>query len=136
MARMWWEVTGDSWVVDVREVSSPGGCAAYLGKYLGKSMADYRFRLLELGYLRRFQRSNNWPAVERMQFEATIEDLWEEDKQWHKDAVVLPGYLMDGTPEASGFNRFKRVGTAMAERSLKGAKRAKALERMKRVTGS
>lgn len=130
MARWWLEVTQDSWVVDVRVVTGPGGAANYLGKYLGKSMADYRYRLLELGYLRRFQRSVNWPGGGQMEFEATVEEEWEEDRQWNTAKVLLPGDVVDGTATARSLDRFKRVGTEMAMKFQRRARRNKAKVRL------
>lgn len=57
---LWLKVTGDSYIVNVRPVMGASGAAAYLAKYLGKGVMD-RDALEELGFLRRWSCSNNWP---------------------------------------------------------------------------
>lgn len=55
----WYDVTGDSFVVDVRNIYSLEGAIGYLGKYLRKGFND-REALFDLGYKRRYDRSRNW----------------------------------------------------------------------------
>ena len=61
VSRAWNIATGGSWIVDVRPVVGAYGAAAYLMKYVVKGMY-VRGRLEELGFLRRWSRSANWPG--------------------------------------------------------------------------
>lgn len=60
VARRWFDVTGDSWVVDCRFVLGAKGAASYLAKYLTKASSEYRY-LKSLGFHRRWTCSRNWP---------------------------------------------------------------------------
>lgn len=62
-ARLWYAITGDSFVVHAVPVLGAAGAAAYLGKYLVKTML-HRDKLLALGFKRRWSRSRNWPTGE------------------------------------------------------------------------
>lgn len=73
--RYWHEASGDSYVVDVRDVMGAYGAAAYLGKYLTKAALSYSM-LQQLGFTRRWSRSNNWPVGDRLQLLATKEGRW------------------------------------------------------------
>lgn len=57
----WLTITADSYIVDVKEVYGAFGAAAYLCKYLVKAMLVWD-RLEELGFKRRWAKSNNWPV--------------------------------------------------------------------------
>lgn len=60
ISRMWESASGDSWVVDAREVVGAAGASSYLSKYLKKGM--YTGRLAEAGFARRYSRSKGWPS--------------------------------------------------------------------------
>lgn len=60
--KRWWnQITGDSYIVNVKEVYGAFGAAAYLCKYLVKAMLVWD-QLYELGFRRRWSKSNNWPV--------------------------------------------------------------------------
>ncbi len=64
----WYQVTGDSFVVDLRRVRGPVGASAYIGKYLGKQM--YAVDEMERrGFRRRWTRSRNWPTADPLRFD-------------------------------------------------------------------
>lgn len=125
MANLWYGVTQDSFVVDVRDVTSPGGIAAYLAKYLSKSFMTGRYELLEKGYKRRYQRSANWPGGEKMQFKATLEENWVA-QEFHSNPIEMPGVLVDGTPAARRVGVLGRIGTEMAEKYVRRSRIRKA----------
>lgn len=74
-AKLWYEATGDSYVVDAREVMGARGAAVYLAKYLTKSAMSFD-RLEDLGFKRRWSRSRNWPGGEKLQLRQTVEGGW------------------------------------------------------------
>ncbi len=70
--RLWWlYVTGDSFIVDVREIYDVRGACEYLGKYLIKAFS-LRDELEALGFKRRYSTSRNWPRAEDMRFRGSI----------------------------------------------------------------
>lgn len=68
----WQRITGDSYVVDVREVT--GSDASYLAKYVAKSFY-YAGVFRDLGFHRSWSRSRSW-GVERLRLERSVEDRW------------------------------------------------------------
>lgn len=56
---MWYEASGDSWVVDARDVLGAFGAASYLTKYLVKDVEWFE-GLRKLGFGRRYSRSRSW----------------------------------------------------------------------------
>lgn len=130
IARAWFEVTGDSWVVDCRAVVGAAGAGAYLGKYLGKDFGDYRGRMEELGFARRYNRSHNWPHVPRMEYEATVEGKWEKTER-RSQAAFRPYEVDAGTPEAIRIPGFARVGTEMAAKLDRRKRRKIARNRLR-----
>lgn len=122
---MWHEVTGDSYITQVVPITGAAGAAAYLGKYIGKTM--YEFEVLEcLGFGRRWSKSNNWPGCKRVRLRGTVE------KKWLRHAWT-PGVL-DATDKKDSEERnsrayyMERVGddksllmaTMLMRRRLKG----------------
>lgn len=65
-ARIWLEVTGDSYIVDVQPIITGGGTARYLAKYLTKA-ADNQEGMEALGFKRKYSTSRKWPGG-RMRF--------------------------------------------------------------------
>lgn len=74
IGRLWFEVTGDSYVVNVKEVSSAGSVASYVAKYVAKDFLVDAGRK-KLGFARAWSRSRNWP-VSNLQLLATKEKRW------------------------------------------------------------
>ena len=128
-ARMWFAITGDSWVVDAREVLSPADTASYLGKYLVKGMV-HRRALVALGYTRRWSCSRNWPRGE-LHLLGTTESRW-------RAQGFIEGYdeTLQDLVEAMGDIRvMERVGSASAMEFDKAIKRAVEIKRLKRLIG-
>lgn len=61
----WYEATGDSYIVDVRPITSKYGIGFYLGKYLEKGFA-HREEMVDLGFLRRWSASGGWPRAGKL----------------------------------------------------------------------
>jgi hypothetical protein len=121
ISRHWFEVTGDSWVVDCRPVVGSAGAGAYIGRYLATDFTKHE-RLVELGYSRRYNRSLNWPHTERMEFAATQEGRWTHVGRRDGDAWKYGEVRMDSV--AAG-KIWPRVGTEMAQKyELRARKRA------------
>jgi len=81
--KAWFEITGN-YVVDCARIFNVEGAVGYLAKYLSKSFQD-REVLVELGYKRRWSRSQNWPSPEEQRLQGSIEEAWES-------VEVLPRY--------------------------------------------
>jgi len=134
LAKIWYKVTGDSWVVDCREVWSPGGAGAYLFKYLDKGFVD-RESLEALGFKRRWSCSRNWPAPERMEFVVTLSKgwqntqfvskggSWEERMRREAEASVDSPYAMKVGTELARVTEAKTAAVRLAglRRRLTGA---------------
>lgn len=76
LARAWYEITKDSFVVDCQEVRSVAGTAAYVQKYMGKDMGGDRTALKSLGFNKRWSSSKNWPRCEPLRLRGTVEEEW------------------------------------------------------------
>ena len=85
----WLDITGDSYIVDVRVVVGARGAAAYLAKYLAKGFE--RFSVLsDLGFKRRFTTLRNWPGFGRLRLRGTEEGWWDNThamQVWHGDGT-------------------------------------------------
>lgn len=80
MGKVWLEVTQNSFIVDVEEIYNPAGAAAYLLKYLTKSFL-HRYELEEMGFLRRYSASRNWPREPAGMLLGTELDKWDKTTQ-------------------------------------------------------
>lgn len=89
MARAWYKVTGDSFIVFVVPVVNARGAGAYLAKYLGKSL-PVRKKLESLGFKRRWSTSLGWPGNGRLRLK---EGNWIYHQYW-------PGWW-PGLPEGA-----------------------------------
>lgn len=74
-SRHWFDITGESFIVDVARIYDAGGCAAYLNKYLLKNFSN-RKALKALGYYRRFTTSRNWPREPLARFRGSVDHRW------------------------------------------------------------
>lgn len=114
LSKIWQKITGDSYVVDAREVmgSDPG----YLSKYVAKSFLHTdAFRML--GFHRSWSRSRTW-GVERFLLDATVADDW-KSVAFTKGREVSHGLIKYGSWEAwvkAGQTSWlrARVGTELA----------------------
>ncbi len=76
LSRVWYAVTGDSYIVHAMPVSGAAGAASYLAKYLAKTHFDSQERLDALGMSRRWSTSRNWPGDKRLRLKRTDEGGW------------------------------------------------------------
>lgn len=125
----WLEITGDSYIVDVRPVLGAYGAAAYLGKYLVKGLMD-REELESLGFKRRWSCSNNWPRADvvlqgtdqgrwaRVQFIGGMEAGAEKLALEAEDSASSPLLDRVGDPVAVAYERKMVVKAKRAK--LKG----------------
>ncbi len=67
MAREWYAVTGDSWLIHGMPVYSAKGAGSYMAKYMGKEFDGDR--AAELGMQRRWSTSRGWPGTSRMRLQ-------------------------------------------------------------------
>ncbi len=75
VCRLWYEVTGDSYVVDVRPIIGDAkGVSLYLAKYLMKGALGEQRQLLEsIGFSRRWSRTRGFPWPE-VRLRGSVED--------------------------------------------------------------
>lgn len=108
---LWFQVTGDSFIVDVRAVMGSEGAGNYLTKYLVKGVMN-RYVLEALGFKRRFSASRNWPRGV-VGVRGTEEGIW-------SGVSFVPGYAagvekLQLAAEASADDwRLERVGPELA----------------------
>lgn len=74
-AQEWYKASQDSYVVDARQVLGAAGAAAYISKYLAKTLMSYS-QLHMLGFTRRWTTSRNWPRLEGLQLVKSLNDEW------------------------------------------------------------
>lgn len=79
VARWWYKITGDSFVVDVKKTYSEG-VSFYLAKYVSKGFLD-REELERRGFTRRYTTSRSWPSVRRRAL-GTILEAWDEHREY------------------------------------------------------
>ncbi len=80
-SNIWFQVTHDSYIVHVKETFNDEGVAWYLCKYLQKSMyGPQRKDLEDLGFSRRYYRSNNWASQIQMRRRGSLEKQWKRVK--------------------------------------------------------
>ncbi len=74
-SRVWYGVTGDSWIAHGIPVIGGAGAGAYMGKYLAKNMfAEGRKDIL--GMERRWSSSRGWPGSGRLRLAQTDLGGW------------------------------------------------------------
>ena len=108
MGAMWYEITGDSWIVDVRVASVGPGAGGYLAKYLIKGNKQ-RSQLEAMGFIRRYTRSRGFPAGLQMRRRGTVE------KAWARTGFAYGKKFLKAEEEARTNPLFEQVGTDMAK---------------------
>lgn len=121
IAKTWYKITGDSWVVDARAIRGSVGAASYLSKYLAKQMQDRRM-LTSMGFHRRWSCSRNWPSPQRLRFAVTAANGWER-VSFHPATSVLRDHLLSHAKWSEGSGYATKVGEHLAY--LYEAKRVK-----------
>jgi len=115
VSRIWEEVTGDSFVVDVSRVRHAGRTANYLVGYLKKGMRDHS-DLEALGFKRRWARSRNWPSGHALRLRGTAEGGWQLSKVvvTRKIDRIWRWKLEEEAGNVSDCERIEQVGTNYA----------------------
>ncbi len=61
-----------SFIVKAIKVQSAHKAAGYMAKYMVKAFYDHRLQLEQMGFLRRFSRSRNWPSPAPLHLEGLV----------------------------------------------------------------
>lgn len=117
LAKIWYGITGDSWVVDCRPVWSASGAASYLFKYLDKGFTE-RGDLEALGFKRRWSCSRDWPSPERMEFVVTQSKGW-QSTQFFKRGTGFDGQLQREEEASKQSPYAMKAGTELAVKTEK-----------------
>lgn len=109
VARVWWMVTGDSYIVHTVAVTDAKGSGSYMAKYMTKSFGKERARAL--GMSRRWSTSKGWPGNGRLQLAQTVGAGWAQVEYLAStvDKKLLGQYRRDGT-KVSAVDMLERVG--------------------------
>ena len=75
-ARAWYEVTGDSYIVQATPVIPGKDAGGYMAKYLTKTFGA-EGRMKALGMKRRWSSSRGWPGSGRPRLRPSVEKNWE-----------------------------------------------------------
>ena len=128
IARAWRRVQdGESWIVHAIPVGGAKGAAAYLAKYMQKTLDAPR--MAELGMKRRFSISRNWPSDRRVRLAVSVSAKGWHRTQWEGREVVLDEPMRAALSEEAQ----ERRGTSqqMKELNLDAVRRyVKMAERM------
>lgn len=125
LARQWRAITGDSYIVHTTPVVGANGAAGYLGGYLEKGGASIE-ELRARGFKRRWSKSRNWPAGDRMRLEATVKKEWVR-VEWN--AGIIGQYLHELAEEEEN-PLLNRVGTPVAMKASLKAKAKRVYRKM------
>lgn len=131
LAKVWYGVTGDSWVVDCRAVWSPAGASSYLFKYLNKGFDD-REELEALGFKRRWSCSRDWPSPERMRFVVTGSKGW-QSTQFIKKGSVWEGHLLEEVERSKNSAFSMKLGTDLAKQYVKRGEKKRTKQMVRKV---
>ncbi len=76
LSRLWYGITGDSWITDVRPIASSEKAGSYVASYIKKGMRTWS-QLEALGFKRRYSKSSDWP----------VSGIWMRGSElpWHSD---------------------------------------------------
>lgn len=96
LSRVWDEITGGSFVVDVSKVRSGSRTASYITGYIRKDFIGHQ-ELEARGFRRRYAFSRNWPSLGHMELANT------RDGEWRKVNRVPIRYLNHAYPEISDY---------------------------------
>jgi hypothetical protein len=123
ISKQWFRITGDSWVVKVKEVASSGMASSYMAKYFSKDFL-YAEGRKALGFERSWSRSRSWP-VDKLQLKATLEKQWLYVYFSKKSPAETVNAVFLRRMEMAERRLLERVGTDLAfELALKKEKLA------------
>ena len=95
LAQIWYDITGDSFVVDCQRVRSVAGTAGYVQKYMSKSFDGERRAMQDLGFGRRWSASRNWPRCAPIKLQGTEWEAWESVTRRHGTKASYSEYSED-----------------------------------------
>ena len=119
LARHWYVVTGDSYIIHATPVLGARGAGGYMAKYLGKTFGA-EGRLKALGMRRRWSSSRGWPGGGRQRLGPSVGEGWYE-RVFHYGGIP-DGQDVEGTFEKVSMN--EAVAEYFAERKSKRSARA------------
>ncbi len=108
---LWYGITGDSYIVDVRRTYEPARLANYLGKYLAKTFVE-REHMEKQGWKRRYSSSRNWPKPEPLRLRGTEMDRWQHMERSAERLFTQGRQLLESS---QGAYLMERVGTELVE---------------------
>lgn len=121
-ARVWWRLTGDSFICFATPVTDPIGAAGYMAKYMLKEfLRDNRTG-------RRFSTSRCWPGGTRMRLRVTLEEGWAYIRLW-------PGSRFNSNIDynAEEQDLLERVGEDLTAKILERGRRRAAAAYFRKV---
>lgn len=133
-AKQWFDVTGESFVVDAILVHGAAGAGAYLTKYLTKGLIK-RDALMKLGFLRLFSTSRNWPGLEKMQLARTERGEWIGQTFVYADRPGGKEFKEQAERDRTS-PMARRVGTPLAEYFGEQLRRSKGNKVIRKVMNS
>ncbi len=87
LSRLWWDITGESFIVHATPVISARGAAAYVSKYIAKTMYN-RQAFLDLGISRRWSSSRGYPGAGRLRLAQTDRGGWVSHEYQHGPLIL------------------------------------------------
>ncbi len=126
MSRVWYSITGDSYICHVTPVTSHKSSGSYLAKYMMKKPEDRMYLEAVYQVKRRFSSSRGWPAGARVRlnYSKPVGPGWDR-------VSMIPGRglaMVKGGPSWMQHKRGDVAMLAMSKRRSEGAARA-AVER-------
>ena len=94
-----------SYITDTREVYQASGAGVYLGKYLQKQEGQ-REDLERMGFIRRWSRTNGWPADDLLRSKGSELGVWKKVTWTHG----LHAMGMAAIEKSMGHPLLERVG--------------------------
>ena len=122
IARPWYQVTGNSYIVHGVAVSSSEGAGQYMAKYLAKTFSQAE-RMAELGVNRRWSTSRGWPGNGKLEL---------AQKAWVSHRFEL-GHLDVSRLGASSDRVLERVGDLRREEAQNKATKEQKVKKIRRL---
>ena len=94
VASSWLDLTGDSYRCQVDLVYNASGAGKYLSKYFSKTFVEHE-EMVRAGFPRRYSFSRNFPQLERIQLEGTVNGDWSGVQRWGKLRSGRVNYVPD-----------------------------------------
>lgn len=136
LAKVWYYITHDSWVIDCREVVGFKGAGSYMAKYFTKAALSYDV-LANLGFTRRWSCSRNWPRRPKEQLMVTALGGWDGVEFVYSNGDSYVNDMGDELViESEKSPLAKRVDNARYLEKREKAIKAKILKEVKRLANN